>query len=155
MNSTHGLARTVRDALAARYMTGTGCFVSNWSCGQLQEIGAAALPVIEAVVEADVLPCYRLPADALGQRFPGLASLLVTYFAIGKDAADERVVPFFGRLCGSVRVEAMRAVNIAWLLRTPTAPVPEGILTTARELAEVGSGEVRKFARWLVERAGT
>lgn len=127
-------------------MTGTGCFVSDWSCGRLQEIGAAALPVIEAVVEADVLPCYRLWAEALGRRFPGLASLLVTYFAIAKDAGDGRLFPFFVRLCGSARVEAMRAVNIVWLSRPPTAPVPEPILDIVRELAEVGSGEVRAYA---------
>jgi hypothetical protein len=134
-------------------MTGTGCFSSNWACGQLAGIGAPALLAIEAVTEADVLPAYTLSSEALDRRFPGLLSLLVMYFAIGKDAGDDRVVSFFGRLCGSVRVEAMRAVNFVWLLRTPTSPVPESIMDTVRELAEVGSGEVRELAKWLVGRA--
>lgn len=151
--TTTGLHRLVRDALAARYMTGAGCFWSNWACGQLQEVGVTALPAIEAVVEADVLPAYTLSSAALDWRFPGLASLLVTYFAIGKDAGDDRVVSFFDRVCGSIRVKAMRAVNIVWLLRRPTAAIPAPIMDSVRELAAVASGEVRQVAWWFVERA--
>ncbi|HEX4610521.1 MAG TPA: hypothetical protein VH092_20195, partial [Urbifossiella sp.] len=118
------MARTVQDALAARDMSRDGCFVSCRACARLAEAGLAVLPGIEAAIHADVAGCYSLPADALERRFPGLLSLLVTYFAIGKDARDDRIVGFFDRLCGSVRVVAMRAVNVAWLLRTPTAPLP-------------------------------
>jgi hypothetical protein len=148
-----GLYRLVRDALTARYMTGSGCVLSNWACGQLAEIGVPALPAIEAVIDTDVLPAYTLSSESLDRRFPGLLSLLVTYFVIGKDAGDRRVVSFFGRLCGSVRVEAMRAVNFVWLLRIPTAHIPEAIMETVWELAEVGFGEVRELAQWLVGRA--
>ena len=154
MSPPAGWSQVVRDALAARYMAGSGCFVSNRCCGQLEEVGVPVLPVIEAVLAADVLPSYAVPPEALGRRFPGLLSLLVTYFAVGKDAGDGRVFTFFGRLCGSVRVEAMRAVNIVWLLRFPTGPVPEPVLTAVRELAEVGSGEVQEVAQWLLGRAG-
>jgi hypothetical protein len=148
------LARTVRDALLARDLDSQGCFVSCRACSRLTERGTTTLPVIEKVVEAEVFPCYRVSADALKSRFPGLLSLLVTYFAIGKDAGDDRGTVFFGRMSGSVRVEAMKAVNIVWLLRTPTAPVPEGIMSIVSELAEVGSGELLAVARWLLERAG-
>jgi hypothetical protein len=97
-----GLYRLVWDALTARYMTGTGCFESNWACGQLAEIGVSALPAIEAVIETGVLPAYTQSPEALDRRFPGLLSLLVTYFAVGEDSGDGRVVSLFGRLCRSV-----------------------------------------------------
>lgn len=48
----------------------------------------------------------------------------------------------------------MWAINLLWLLKTPTAPIPEPLQVTIRELAEAGIGLVQKVARWLLERAG-
>jgi hypothetical protein len=145
--------KLVQEALAAKRMAGSGCFWSNQSCALLQEIGEPALPVIEAVICREVLPFYSCSTESLDNKFPGLLSLLVTYFGIGKDLGAERVIGFFFQLYGSLRVEAIWAINIVWLCRAPTAPLPEPLLLSIRELAEEGSGQVREVARWLLERA--
>jgi hypothetical protein len=141
----------VRDALAARYMEGSGCFWSNKSCRLLQEVGREVLPAIEAAIVREVLPFYHCSTESLNDKFPGLLSLLVTYFAIGKDAGDDRVSAFFRRLHGSVRVEAMWAIGIVWLDRTPTAALPESIVATVRELAVAATGRVQEMARRLLQ----
>lgn len=146
-------SQQVRDALADRHREGSGCFWSNRDGRLLAEAGRAALPVVEEVILQDVLPFYHVSTESLDRRFPGLFALLVTYFAIGKDTSDDRAVAFFRRLCGSVRVEAMWAINLAWLCRAPAGAIPEPLLTAIREVAEEGSGQVRDVARWLIERA--
>jgi hypothetical protein len=108
---------------------------------------------MEAIMLQEVLPFYHCSAESLRSKFPGLSSLLVSYFAIGRDQGADRVFGFFNRLYGSLRVEAMRAVNIVWLCRRPTAPIPETLMATIRALAEEGTGNVREVASWLVERA--
>jgi hypothetical protein len=64
----------------------------------------------------------------------------------------DRIIPFFRQHYGSPRVTAMRAINIVWLSRMPTAALPESLLMTIREFAAVGNGDVQQAARWLMER---
>jgi hypothetical protein len=146
-------SRLVLDALSYKYPEGTGCFRWDGSCRKLNEIGPSTLPIIEATILREVLPAYHCSSESLERKFPGLSSLLVTYFGIDKDTASERSFQFFQRLCGSVRVEAMRAINIAWLCRAPTAPIPEPLKKSIEVLAADGSGEIKAVASWLVERA--
>src|SRR5262245_19372435 len=146
-------AELVRDALASRHMEGSGCFWSNRDCRLLQEVGAPALPAVEAVLLREVLPFYYCSTESLGSKFPGLLSLLVTYFAIGKDMGDDRVIAFCRRLYGSRRVDAIRAISIVWLCRPPPAPSPEPLLAVIRELAEEGTGSVQEVAHRLLVRA--
>ncbi len=141
------------DALPYRHLEGGGCFWSCRDCRLLREVGPPSLPTVEAIILQEVLPYHHRPTECLERKFPGLLSLLATYFAVGKDAADERVFEFFRRLYGSPRVEAMRAVNIVWLQGAPTEPLPEPLMVAVRELAEHGTGEVGEAARWLLERA--
>src|SRR4051812_10273859 len=114
----------VRDALTQRFLEGHGCFWSDKSCRLLQERGPAVLPSIEDVVNNDVLPLYHYPADSLRDKFPGLLGLFVTYFRVAKEAGDDRTYVFFQRLCGSVRVTAMSALNIVWLSRGSSESLP-------------------------------
>jgi hypothetical protein len=144
----------VRNALTARYMTGAGCFRSNESCGLLRQLGESALPTIEAALLEEVLPFYHCPTESLDRTFPGLLSLLVTYFAIGKDSGSTRVFSFFRHLHGSLRVEAMWAINVVWLARAPVTAAPEPRLEAVRELAKEGTGKVQEVARWFLDRAG-
>jgi hypothetical protein len=153
VRETGRCAELVLDALLARHMEGRGCFLWNQSCRLLQGVGVPALPVIEAVILNEVLPFYHCPTESLDRKFPGLLSLLVTYFAIGKDGGAGRVLKLFHQLYGSLRVEAIRAINVVWLCRAPTAALPEPLRVTIRKLAEEGSGEVREAARWLLEQA--
>lgn len=48
----------------------------------------------------------------------------MTKKSIGKDGGAGRVLKFFRQLYGSLRVEAIRAVNVVWLCRAPTAALP-------------------------------
>jgi hypothetical protein len=141
----------VRDALSGRYMEGTGCFVSNKSCRLLREAGESVLAPIEKVLLEEVQPFYHCSTDSLDRQFPGLLSLLVTYFAVGKDNGSDRFVPFFRRIYGSLKVEAMRAVSIVWLKRAPTARLPEPLRVSIEELAVSGTGPVQEVARWVLE----
>jgi hypothetical protein len=108
---------------------------------------------MEAAILQDVLPFYHCSTDSLEGKFPGLLSLLVTYFAVGKDAGDDRLFEFFARLYGSLRIEAMWAVNVVWLHRRPTVAIPEPLLRTLRGLVADGTGRVQEVARWLLGRA--
>ena len=101
----------------------------------------------------EVLPFYHCSTDSLHRKFPGLGSLLVTYFAIGKDHGSDRVFGFFNCLYGSFRIEIMRAINIVWLCRRPIASIPEPLMATIRALADVGNGSMREVANWLLKRA--
>jgi hypothetical protein len=153
MQLPEGHGGLARDALAARHLTRSGCFVSNQPCRELAEIGEATLPAIETVLLEEVLPLYHCHPESLSSKFPGLRSLPVTYFAIAKDAGLDRGAVFFRRLYGSLRVEAMRAVHIVWLVRKPTGAIPEPLMVAISELAREGTGDVQAVARWLLDRA--
>jgi hypothetical protein len=143
----------VSDALANRHMEGSGCFWSNRDCRLLQEAGPPALPAMEAIMLEEALPFYHCSTDSLHRKLPGLGSLLVTYLAIGNDHEADRVFGFFNCLYGSLRIEAMRAINVVCLCRRPTIPIPRPLMVTIRALADVANGSMREVADWLLKRA--
>jgi hypothetical protein len=154
MDISQSYYQLVRDAVAQRRMGGQGCFVWNTDSLRLREIGEVVLPDIEQVLLREVLTNSPSPSEVFSSRFPGVLSVLISYFEIAKDTGHlARAAGFFRVIHGSLRVEAMRAINNVWLLRQPPTPIPEAFMEAVREIAEYGSGELRQVASWLMERA--
>src|SRR5947209_4554090 len=141
------------DALYQRHMARHGCFVWSEDSQRLGQLGESALSPIEGVVWREVVPNCPASSDVLSGRFPGLLGVLITYFEVAKDTEQlDRAAVFFRGLHGSLRAEAMRAINNVWLLRQPATRIPEGLMQVIREVAEYGSGELRQDADWLIRR---
>jgi hypothetical protein len=153
MTLPQSLSQLALDALYERHMAKHGCFVWNEDSQRLGQFGESTLPPIEGVVWREVVPNCPASSDVLSRRFPGLLGVLIAYFEVARGTEQlDRAAVFLRGLHGSLRAEAMRAINNVWLLRQPPTQIPEGLMQVIREVAEYGSGELRQVADWLIRR---
>jgi hypothetical protein len=146
MNSSNDHLDLVRDALYAREMKYVGCFAFNKTSERLQEIGSTVLPTLELVLREEVMPdCPSDPKDQI-QEFPGMDSLLVTYFRIVSNGQMTRATDFLSSLHGPVFVEAIRAISIVW-----DHAIPDSLLPAIEAAARTGSPEERSIATWALD----
>jgi hypothetical protein len=152
MELDHQELELVRDAVFNRDMKTVGSFLFNKAAEKLQSIGISTLPEIEHVLLREVTPCCDNNLDYVPKPFLGVPSLLVSYFQLCGESQLQDAVRFLRSLQGTLRIEAMRAINLVWLAQKPPVAIPEALMDVVREVSSRGSAAEKQVAEWLIQR---
>lgn len=141
----------VRRAVFNKDMKAVGSFIFNKASEELRTIGASTLPEIEYVLLHEVMPSCDPNLDYVPKPFLGAGNVLVTYFHLSKETYLEDAARFLRSLQGTLRIEAMRCMNVVWLSQKPAIPIPEPLMEVVREVGATAGELERKVADWLVQ----
>jgi hypothetical protein len=99
----------VQDALNARRMEKDARIVSNADGDELAECNAAALPVIEHVIEAEIVPQLK-DTDPHRLEFVGLGDVLGAYIIIGLRYDESRVLNYLRKSPDRLKAKMLGAI---------------------------------------------
>jgi hypothetical protein len=149
MTTSTGQQALIDDALNYSRVSHSGCLVSNTAADELKQCDSSALPEIEDTIRSRVVPGSVGVADHndLLHRHPGLLSLWVAYFQIGKDAHIARIDQFLRSLDGAVLATAILGLWSVWANKGSGVTLPGPLLELLREVGADRTGSVGEVAR--------
>jgi len=153
MNNSTQHHALIEDALNFSRVSRSECLVSNAAAEELEQCDSSVLPEIEEAIRNRVVPGsgdITDPNDLL-HRHPGLLSLWVAYFHVGKEGHVERIAQFLRSLEGPVLATAILAMRPVWYYKGPNVTLPTPLLELVREAAESGTGNAAEVARHLLQ----
>lgn len=102
----------VRDTLYCRRRDNVGCIMHNLASDDLDAAGPTVLPVIEHVVVTDVEGRCTVFEDKRYEDFPGLLSVMRSYFNISdRFSLHANAVRFLCRISFGTRLDALDALH--------------------------------------------
>ena len=153
MNNSTQHHALIEDALNYSRVSRSECLASNTAAEELERCDISVLPEIEDAIRNHVVPGSGDVADYndLIHRHPGLLSLWIAYFHIGKEGHVARIAQFLRSLAGPVLATAILAMRPVWYYKGPKVTLPPPLLELVREVAEGGSGNAAEVARHLLQ----
>ena len=130
--SAEHIAKLVRDSLFEHRMEHHGCFVHDPAAQDLEECGASALPIIEAIILSDVEGNCHVFDHVRNNGFPGLLSVMRCYFMISdRFSLHANGVALLRAITMGTRLAALDALDrlVYW-----DKPLPKLYYTTLIEL---------------------
>ena len=110
--SAEQIATLIRDSLFEHRVELHGCFVHDPASKDLEECGASALPMIEAMILSDVEGNCHVFDDVRNDGFPGLLSVMRCYFMISdRFSLHANGAAFLRKITRGTRLAALDALH--------------------------------------------
>jgi hypothetical protein len=146
----------VRDAVFSRDMKVLGhSFIFNKAAEKLEELGPSTLRAIEHILLHEVMPACDRDLNYVPMPFVGAGSVLWAYYRLCKEnglLAD--AVKLLRSLQGTLRVQALRIIEIVWLSQKPANGIPSPLMDVINEVANSGTGLEKQVAQLVIEAQG-